>query len=126
MAIVLLRIGTSSGSLVTMPNSPSQEVQITRNKIVNNKITYHGSRIVNITGNNKKILTLQFKEVKDVNFTTFSTYADVVKKWWVQVTGRTGVDIINAFCYVEFSDIVINRVADDALAYDFTLNIYEI
>lgn len=126
MAQVFLQIGVSSTSLNTLPNSPSIDIKIEKEKTVKNKKTYHGSRIINITGNNKKVLTLNFQEVTDTNYVTFASYADVVKKWWVKITGRTGVDILNGFCYVEFDNITINRVANDAIAYDFTLKIYEI
>jgi hypothetical protein len=126
MAIVLLQMGINSGSLTTLPNSPTETVEITEQKTTSNKTTYHGGKVVNVIGSTKKEITLTFVEVKDVNYDTFVLFASAVRKWWVRLTGRTGKDIINAFCYVEFSNIKINRVGDDTIAYDFNINIYEI
>jgi hypothetical protein len=126
MSQVLIKIGTNSSTVTTMPNSPTESIKVTDNFIIDNQITYHGGRIVNVIGNSKKIISLTFREVKDVDYLTFLAFAKSIRKWWVIITGRAGVDILNTYCHIEIIDQSINRVGDDTIPYDFELKIYEL
>jgi hypothetical protein len=127
MSAILIKFGTTSGSLVTMPKSPAQEVLSEEfSEKIDVGYNFSGQVRVATTGARKKILSLNLKNVDQTQFATFSQYANIPKKWWVQITGVTGQDLLNSYAYIRFENIKIFWVDDTKIYRDFELKIYQI
>lgn len=100
----LLKIGTTSTNLISMPAPTAMEsAQIEYSLSVVDKMTTQGDRNVAFAGKEKRTWTLTFEELTRTEFNTLKGYClpAVPYQYWVQYQDTLGDDpIINGYCYL--------------------------
>lgn len=125
MSASVLKLGTSSASLVTMPRFVNA-YKIDRQERTKNKITWHGSRNVSVLGQRKNVHNLTFQYIQRSDYLTFLNYANQARKWYAQITGYGATNLFSGFVYVQMAGIEVPRLTDTNAYYNFNLLLFEI
>lgn len=127
MALVQVQVGNNSLSLTTLPKTPEHS-GVDESIEMNMSLEYsiNGQARISQAGKKKRKLTFAYTNINATEYATFLNYANVAKKWWVRISGISGLDIFSAFAYIQIDKSKITRVTDTEIRRDFNLIISEI
>jgi hypothetical protein len=127
MATMTVKLGTTSGTLVTLPHYVAKNgLQINQKIRIKEKETYSGSLNISTTGNSKKIFVLQYENVKHADLIAIQAY-NQSKIWYCEISGFGPTKLFAGFCYCRLDDNIKPIVGfDDTILYNFTMYLKEI
>jgi hypothetical protein len=123
---MILKIGTNPMTTEVMPypvgENFDEEIEIVTDK----KKMSDGSMIVTITGVEKRVITLRFKNKTIAEFNRIKPYCNTYPKVFVDITNNTSTrEAYNGYSYIEMIKISNQSSPDDGLK-NFEITIYEL
>jgi len=118
----MLKIGLTSGSLVTMPLEANKVyARQPRSKLVE-KETVSGDVNVTATGRTRSQISLGYKYIELSEYNTVKAYCFpyVVDRFYVQITNSLGALIFDGFAYIKMGS---EEIAYDGKQYSFDLEV---
>ncbi len=127
MSDILVKIGTNPANLAILPHYITKGgISIAQAKKVKEKETVGGAYNISALGRSKRLITLQYHDVKHLDLVTFQLY-DQTRVFWVEITGFGSTKLFEGYCYFRLEDSVTPTVAfDNTILYDFNLYIREL
>lgn len=126
MAAVQVLIGTTQGTITALPSAPKAPIIPQYNEKIKTSSTLHGYTTYSIVGQRKRVYELNYDFLTQAQYATFASYALSSRKWWVRITGFSTTYIFNGFAFVQFGEISIPEVRDDAIVYKIKLLVFEL
>ena len=121
MAQTTIKLGTSSGSLVTLPHYPSKGSPVLSTTRTTKEIqTDAGDLNISVRGKTRRTWVIKYQNLKHADLVTLQSY-ESARKWWCEISGFGTTKLAESWCYFELDKTITPQIIyDNDILYSTT------